>query len=310
MRKGILCLVLVMIFSACKENKTYIFSYFTDNGEDGLYMAYSTDGYHWKNLADTSFLKPELSDDKLMRDPCIILGGDGNYHMVWTVSWTENGIGYSSSKDLIHWSEQQFIPVMQHEDNVRNCWAPEITYDALNDEYMIYWSSTITGRFYDESQSSEDNYNHRIYYVLTKDFKTYSETQLLYEPGFNVIDASIVYDNGNYIMFLKDETLVPPQKNIRVAYAEKLTGPYSNASSPITGDYWAEGPTSVKIDGEWLVYFDKYKEGSFGAVRSSDLKIWKDVSDQISLPDSIRHGSILEVPSSLVENILKRRENY
>lgn len=307
MKKSFLGLILVIMLVSCTDNKAFIFSYFTGNGEDGLHIAYSYDGYHWQDLKETSFLRPELSDDKLMRDPCIIHGGDGNYHMVWTVSWTENGIGYASSKDLIHWSEQQFIPVMAHEKNVRNCWAPEITYDKEHDEYMIYWSSTVTGRFDDKNPPSEDDYNHRIYYVLTKDFKTFSETRLLYEPGFNVIDASIVYDNGNYIMFLKDETLVPPQKNIRIAYAEKLTGPYSEASSPITGDYWAEGPTSMKINEEWLVYFDKYKEGHFGAVRSRDLITWEDVSDQITLPEGIRHGSILEVPRDLVDNILKEK---
>src|SRR5690554_624869 len=217
MKKSFVGILLILLLMSCAEKKAYIFSYFIGNGEDGLYMAYSNDGYHWQNLADRSFLKPKLSDDKLMRDPCIIYGGDGKYHMVWTISWTENGIGYASSPDLINWSEQQLIPVMAHEDSVRNCWAPELTYDKDNNEYMIYWSSTITGRFDDETQKSEDNYNHRIYYVTTKDFVTFSETKLLYDQGFNVIDASIVYDNGKYIMFIKDESLVPPQKNIRIA---------------------------------------------------------------------------------------------
>ena len=238
--------------------------------------------------------------------PVLFYGGDGKYHMVWTISWTEDGIGYASSKDLINWSAQQLIPVMTHEENVRNCLAPELTYDKENNEYMIYWSSPITGRFDDESQKSEDNYNHRIYYVTTKDFETFSETRLLYDHGVNVIDASIVADGGRYVMFLKDESLVPPQKNILIAYAEKLTGPYTKASEPITGDYWAEGPTSIKIEGEWLVYFNKYKQGSFGAVLSNDLKTWRDVSDQIVLPPGIRHGSIVAVPQRVVENILQQ----
>ena len=49
---------------------------------------------------DKSFLTPELSKDKLMRDPCIIEGPDGKFHMVWTVSWEEKGIGYANSADL------------------------------------------------------------------------------------------------------------------------------------------------------------------------------------------------------------------
>ena len=48
-------------------------------------------------------------------------------------------------------------------------------------------------------------------------------------------------------MLLKDDTLTPPQKNIRIAYSDKLTGPYSEPSEPITGNYWAEGPTLLDL---------------------------------------------------------------
>jgi predicted GH43/DUF377 family glycosyl hydrolase len=170
---------------------------------------------------------------------------------------------------------------------------------------MIYWASTITGRFNDKKQASEDDYNHRIYYVVTKDFNTFSETKLLYDQGFNAIDASIVFHEGKYLMFIKDETLSPVQKNIRIASADQLTGPYSKASEPITDPYWAEGPTSVRINDTWLVYFDKYKEGSFGAIRSKDLKTWEDISNQITVPDGIRHGSILKVSPKIIKNITK-----
>jgi len=32
-----------------------------------------------------------------VRDPCIIPGKDGSYHMFWTVGWNEQGIGYKYS---------------------------------------------------------------------------------------------------------------------------------------------------------------------------------------------------------------------
>ena len=80
---------------------------------------------------------------------------------------------------------------------------------------------------------------------------------------------------------LKDETPDPPQKNIRVAFSDSLTGPYSKPSKPITGNYWAEGPTSMKIGDYWYVYFDKYRDKKYGAVRSKNLQNWEDVSDQI-----------------------------
>ncbi|UKM63859.1 prolyl oligopeptidase family serine peptidase [Flavobacteriaceae bacterium GSB9] len=289
------------------EKEVYMFSYFKGNGEDGLHLAYSKNGFKWKALNDDkSFLKPEVGKDKLMRDPCIIKGNDGLYHMVWTVSWTDKGIGYANSKDLIHWSEQKFIPVMAHEEGTRNTWAPEITYNENTKEYIIYWASTITGKF-PETQIEEDaGYNHRMYYTKTKDFKTFTPTKLFYEPGFNVIDATIQkYGNEKYVMFLKDETKKPVQKNLKVAFSDNLEGPYSKASAPITGKYWAEGPTAIKIDDKWIVYFDKYTNHQYGAVQSSNLKNWEDISDKIEFPKGIRHGTIFKVPASLLRKLLK-----
>jgi beta-xylosidase len=273
-----------------------MFSYFKDNGQDGLHLAYSMDGYKWLALNnDSSVLQPAVAKDKLMRDPCIVRGANGLFHMVWTVSWNDGGIGYASSADLIHWSEQQFIPVMKEEPTARNCWAPEIFYDNGRKEYMIYWATTIPGRFLAGDTAGDDKYNHRLYYVTTKDFKTFSQTKLLYDYGFNVIDATIQKDGNRYIMFLKDETKKPPQKNIRIAFSDSLTGGYGKPSAPITGNYWAEGPTVIKIDGNWMVYFDKYTKHSYGAVSSPDLKNWTDISDKISFPKGTRHGTVFTV---------------
>lgn len=289
------------------NDEVLLFSYFKGNGEDGLHLAYSEDGYTWESLKnDASFLTPEVGKDKLMRDPCIIKGGDGKYHMVWTVSWTDQGIGYANSEDLVHWSEQQFIPVMAYEKSARNTWAPELTYDPESDTYLIYWASTIPGTFPETQSDKDDGYNHRMYYTTTTDFKTFSPTTLLYEPGFNVIDATIRKHANKFIMFLKDETREPPEKNIKMAHSDNLRGPYSKASAPITGDYWAEGPTAQKIDGKWTVFFDKYRDHTYGAVQSSDLKNWKDISSQIHFPEGTRHGTIFRVPRALYENLKKQ----
>ncbi len=303
-------LLLTFLLNVQGQSKkdVYLFAYFKNNGQDGLHLAYSNDAYKWTALKnDSSFLKPLVSKDKLMRDPCIIRGADGLFHMVWTVSWKDKGIGYASSKDLINWSKQQFIPVMAKEEGARNTWAPEVTYDSSSKTYMIYWASTITGKFTETVSTMEDGYNHRIYYVTTKDFKTFSDTKILYEPGFNVIDASIVKDKGRFVMFLKDETREPAQKNIKIAYADQLIGPYSKASEPITGKYWAEGPTAVKVGKNWLVYFDKYRDHQYGAILSPYLKNWKDVSDQISLPKGLRHGTILKIRPNELEQLLKQK---
>ena len=279
-----------------QTGNVYMFSYFKDNGQDGLHLAYSIDGYKWTALKhDSSFLTPAVAKDKLMRDPCIIRGADNKFHMVWTVSWNDGGIGYANSVDLIHWSEQQFIPVMKDEPTARNCWAPEIFYDAASKEYMIYWATTIPGRFAAGDTAGDDKYNHRLYFTTTKNFKTFSKTKLLYDEGFNVIDATIQKDSNRYVMFLKDETKKPPQKNLRIVFSNKLTGGYGKPSPPITGNYWAEGPTAIRINAKWIVYFDKYTQHQYGAVESTDLVNWKDISDKISFPAGTRHGTVFSV---------------
>jgi hypothetical protein len=107
-------------------------------------------------------------------------------------------------------------------------------------------------------------------------------------------------------MFLKDETREPVQKNIKIAYSDNLIGPYSKASEPITGNYWAEGPTTLKIGKNWLVYFDKYRDHKYGAILSDDLKNWTDVSDKISLPKGLRHGTIFTVKKRELKKLLNQ----
>lgn len=289
-------LIVVGCATPPEDKELYLFSFFRGNGEEGLFLAYSHDGYDWEELGnDHSFLIPRAGKDKLMRDPCIIRGKDGKFHMVWTVSWNERGIGYASSDDLIHWSEQRYLPVMEHEPEARNAWAPEVYYDEAKDQYLIFWSSTVTGRYPETRSEQENSYNHRMYYVTTKDFQEFSETGLLYEPGFNVIDGTIVKEGDEYIMFIKDETIEPAEKNIRITRSEQLPEGFGPATPPITGDYWAEGPTAIKIGEEWLVYFDKYMDKKMGAVASQDLVDWEDISNQVHFPVGMRHGTIFKV---------------
>ncbi|MGZ8557519.1 MAG: glycoside hydrolase family 43 protein [Chitinophagaceae bacterium] len=308
MKKHILSVILLFwLQSAISQTNdlVYIFSYFKDNGQDGLHLAYSYDGYKFTALRnDSSFLKPVITQDKLMRDPCIIRGADGKFHLVWTVSWDDRGIGYASSVDLIHWSEQQYIPVMMEEDSARNCWAPEITYDLKKKQYLIYWATTIAGK-YPADTAVEKGYNHRMYYVTTKDFKKFSKAKLLYDKGFNVIDASIVADGNRFIMFLKDETRNPTQKNIRIATSNNLNEGYGKPSAPITGQYWAEGPTAIMNGDQWIVYFDKYRDHKYGAVASTDLLTWTDISDKIFMPQGIRHGTVFTITKSELDVLLK-----
>ncbi|MDQ3686517.1 MAG: glycoside hydrolase family 43 protein [Acidobacteriota bacterium] len=283
-----------------------LFAYFKGNGEDGLHFAHSDDGLTWRPVNNGQpLLKPAVGRDKLMRDPHITVATDGTYHMVWTSSWKEPVIGYATSRDLIRWSEQRAITPMSHEPAVRNVWAPETFYDPATNQFLLFWSSTIPGRFPATDRSGGNGLNHRIYYTTTKDFKGFAPTRLLYDKGFNVIDATIIEEGGRYVMFIKDETREPAaQKNIRYAVSLHAKGPYSEPSPPITGQYWAEGPSAIRAGARWVVYFDKYTEHRYGAVASSDMKHWEDISAQIKFPEGARHGTILRVSRNVLSKLL------
>jgi len=288
----------------------YLFTYFTRNGEDGLHLAWSTDGYRWEKLHDgRSFLPPTVGRSKLMRDPCVIRDAAGTYHLVWTSGWNENNIGHASTRDFLTWSAQQEIPVMAHEPTARNAWAPEVTFDPQRQEFILYWASTIPGRFTATAGSSETDYNHRMYFTTTKDFVTFTATQLFLDPGFNVIDATLLAARGRHYLILKDETRHPPKKHLQIAESDDVRGPFRNLSAPFTPPgLWVEGPTAIQIGGYFIVYYDAYQKRHYGAMRSRDLQTWEDVSSQLVMPDEgtplrMRHGTVIEVPRSLIDRL-------
>lgn len=304
---NLIFIILLHVIYGCKSSSdedVYMFSYFKNNGEDGLHLAYSIDGLKWEALKnDESFLVPQLSSDKLMRDPCIIKGPDGKFHMVWTVSWSEKGIGYANSLDLINWSEQKFIPVMEHEKSTKNSWAPELFYDKKNEQYLIFWASTVSEKYTETENQSEGNWNHRMYFTTTKDFINFSETKIFLEPGFNVIDATISNYDSSYFMVIKDETYLPEaKKTLHILFSDNLYDWDVTISDAISWS-WVEGPTITKINDDWVIYFDQYKKGSFGAITSSNLLKWEDISEEIKLPNGIRHGTIFKVSKSVISKI-------
>jgi beta-galactosidase len=304
-----LAIILCFFALASKaQEEVYLFSYFVGNGEDGLHLAYSADGLKWTPLNDgKSYLAPTVGKDKLMRDPFILQGKDGVFHLVWTSGWWDKQIGYAESPDLINWSEEKGIPVMEHEPTAKNSWAPEMVYDPVNKNYIIFWATTIPGRHSDVASSErEKGLNHRMYCTTTSDFKSFSPTKMFFNPDFSTIDATILPKNNKFYMFLKNENPNPPEKNIRITIADQASGPYPvKVSEPITGKYWAEGPTTLEVGDYVYVYFDKYTSHKYGTVRSKNMTDWEDVSELVSFPEGSRHGATFKVKHEVFMHLKK-----
>lgn len=290
---------------ATQQREQFLFSYFTGSTEGaGMKLARSSDGLHFTEVKGGAvLLAPQVGETKLMRDPFLLKGQDGRWHMLWTTAWEGVTLGHASTSDFVHWTPQQAVPVMKDVPGTRNVWAPEMIWDAPRRQYVIFWSSTVTGRFTETAGASESGYNHRLWYTTTRDFKNFAPAKLFYDPGFSVIDATFIdHPRLGLHLIVKDETVNPPKKHLRVVKAASATGPFTDLAPPFTPD-WVEGPTAIRI-GEWTyVYFDKYREKAWGAMRSRDLRAWEDVSTQLHMPNGARHGTIVRAPSSLIETL-------
>lgn len=304
--KKFICLiwaVLALLFISCNQNEKqlYVFTSFHEPATDGLRFLYSEDGMHWDSLPGT-WLKPEIGQQRIMRDPSIVATPNGVFHLVWTTSWRGDlGFGYAHSTDLVNWSEEKFIPVMKHDTTTVNVWAPELFYDDCNNELMIVWASCIPGKF--ERGIEDENNNHRLYYTKTKDFTTFTPTKLLFDPGFSVIDAVITKRaEKDYVMVLKDNTR--PNRNLKISFAQQPEGPWSTASQAFTESF-VEGPTVVQVDTNYLIYFDVYQKKIYGAMRTTDFVNFTDITNEISVPKDHKHGTIFRAPESIIEAMKK-----
>jgi len=306
MRKFGLIILAAILLASCKTKKeVYMYSSFHEPANEGLRLLYSFDAYHWTDLNHT-FIKPEVGAEKIMRDASIVQGPDGIFRLVWTTGWkNDQSIGYASSPDLIHWSKQEHIPVMAYEPTAKNAWAPELFYDNEGKQFIIVWASCVPGRF-PKGQEDEDN-NHRLYYTTTTDFKTFAPTKLFMDPGFSVIDATIVRCSKNdYVLVMKDNTR--PERDIKVGFSKNVLGPYTNISKPVT-PLFSEGPSVAHTGKDWLIYYDAYRDKKFGAVKTRDFVTFTDATNEISIPQGHKHGTIFKVNKAVLDNLKKQIAN-
>lgn len=286
------------------EKEYYLFTSFHEPADAGLRYLYSEDGLHWDSIKGT-FLRPQLGS-QILRDPSIWRDQDNTYHLVWTIAWKgDRGFGYARSKDLINWSDEKRIPVMDHLPDTYNVWAPELFFDDAKKQYMIIWSSLVPdSTSINFSEKNKDYY--RLYYVTTKDFRTFSEARLLYDPGFSCIDGYLLKQApGKYVMVLKDNRK-PHHSNLKIAFSKNAEGPFTPASEAFSEE-WSEGPCVTRVEDDYLIYYSLYQEKRYGAVKTNDFIRFSSMTDSIRLPANHKHGTICKVPESILRKLKNHR---
>jgi len=287
-----------------KPGSPWLFAGFKRDSKDGVYYAISLDGYHWKLANAGKPLVPPTEPGELMRDPFIQRAPDGSFRMVWTWSWNKPlVIGYSESRDLLTWTPHRQLPVMANEPAASNVWAPALYYEPAKKQWLIFWASTIPNRFPGDD-SGDNALNHRIFSTTTPDFKAFTPAKVFFDPGYSVIDATLLPPTSSgkpFVLIYKDERKTPLEKHLLTATGPSFEGPWTNISQPIS-EPWSEGAAIIPVGATagqpagYLAYYDHYSQGQhYGAIFSSDLVHWSDALAKIDFPPGMRHGSFVQI---------------
>ena len=256
---------------------------------EALHLAYSHDGLTWTPLNGNRPVLPTTTADERIRDPFVGRGVDGAFHLLATGGGVATDIVYARSWDLIHWEHRRSVPIMSSVAGARNAWAPEFIFDAEQNNYCVFWSSSFGAHGWDDS---------RIWYARTTDFRTFSAPQVLFDPGFTVIDATIVPFEGSFFMFFKDERFGyahGEHRYIQVATAPHLEGPYRIVTEAVTPSI-TEGPAIMRAADppRWYLFYDHCMDNCYGISASSDLLHWRPLANT-RFPANARHGSVFPV---------------
>jgi hypothetical protein len=273
---------------------SFLMSYFTTQDE-ALHLAASQDGHQFAPLNGGAPVLRGTVGSKTLRDPFVGLGPDGAFHLLATDGWASRSIVHAVSADLRTWSRQELIPVMAKVPWAHNAWAPEFFYDQDQQCYQLIWSSVVEPNGTDGDRDWQDtSQDHRIWGCVTKDFRNYSPAGLFFDPGFPVIDATVARAGDRFLMAFKDERgvndLTTSHKNIMLTTFKEPGGAFEPSFGPVSPAP-VEGPALFRREGEWVLIFDHFLEGRYGATSSRDGLSWAPA--EVVVPARARHASVL-----------------
>ncbi|MBX9366505.1 family 43 glycosylhydrolase [Streptomyces sp. WAC04114] len=312
------------------EYAGYLFAYFTGEGTaDGEQIRYAlsrgNDPLHWRELNAGKPVLTSTTGEKGLRDPFVIRSPEGDkFYLIATDlrmyrnssgSWDQvqrhgsKSIMVWESTDLVHWTDQRLVKVSP--DSAGNTWAPEAYWDDELDAYVVFWASKLYAD--DDPDHKGDTYN-KMLYATTKDFRTFSEPKVWNDPGYSVIDSTVVKYEDEYYRYTKDER----DPGSSSPCSKFITGEKSTSLTSTRYDFVAdcigkgamdrgEGPTVFKSNTEkkWYLFIDEYGGRGYVPFETTDLASgqWTP-STNYQLPASPRHGTVLPVTQQEYDRLL------
>ncbi|MEG3636431.1 glycoside hydrolase family 43 protein [Micromonospora palythoicola] len=306
----------------------YLMAHFTGESATGeqVYFAHSRDGLTWRDLNNGAPVLLSTIGTRGVRDPSIVRSPAGDrYWIVATdlriasgTSWNDaanrgsRSLVVWESRDLVNWSAPWLINVAGAIPGAGNAWAPEAIYNAATGDYVVYWATN----------SLRDGVTkHRIWYVRTSDFRSFTAPQLYIERpggGQGIIDTQIVeVPNavGGYRYYRASA-----DGHITIEASNSILGSWTTLgnlshlgiSNGTGGGNVVEGPMWMQFNGrdEWALWLDQYATGrGYLPVTSTNLGSvtnFRTRTDYQLGASRKRHGSILNLTAAEESAVLGR----
>lgn len=294
-----------------EEDFAYLFAYFEGNRpeQERMYYGLSRDGYNFNKINGGNSVLESTIGHKCMRDPFIMQGQNGLYYAIFTDMRSYDGWASQSSiiifesEDLINWDEGTIIDFNQF-GWYNRAWAPQAIWDPeFYDEetgeygaYMIYLALSSGGAT-------------QMYKVYSHDMKTLiTKPEILYKRQDNLsdIDSDIVYKDGVYYMYVKDESA----GGIYVVKSLHAGGPYSERINALPrknsrgNDVAIEGSGIFKLMNEdkYHIVYDAYNDGFFIMTETEDMVNFNQLDRRdYSFDFTPRHGYVITVSKAEVD---------
>lgn len=331
-----------------KEYAAYLYVHFNElivgTSLQQIYFGVSKDGLQWTALNDNAPVMEPTVGDLGVRDPYIVRSPEGDkfyligtdldiHHPKYNGNWGlmaskgSNSLLVWESTDLVNWTESRMADI-SHGLPLGSAWAPESIYDETTGEYLVFWSSPLSGLTGDSGHG----------YVLiskTRDFVTFSEPELYSNPAINTIDADVFQEGDSYYRLFKESALGyvylqssdklldytnPPVYNIggkdfvaRGMEFERIENTEPGGLETFRGTY--EGPTMFKFfdRDEWCVLVDEY---GFPTARGyvpfftknlnepNSVKIAPDNS--YTMTDGAKHGAVIPITQEEYDALVEK----
>ncbi|MFI6706370.1 glycoside hydrolase family 43 protein [Nonomuraea sp. NPDC050478] len=305
----------------------YLMAHFTGESANGeqIYLAHSDDGLHWTDLNNGALVLRSTVGTRGVRDPALVRSPAGDrYWIVATdlriaagTSWSDAANRGSTSlvvwesADLVNWSAPRLINVAGAIPGAGNAWAPEAIYNPATGDYVIYWATN----------SPRDGVTkHRIWYVRTSDFLSFTAPQPFIERGGaqGIIDTQIVEVPGAVGGYLYYRASA--DGHISIEAANSILGSWTSLgnlshlgiSNGTGGGNVVEGPMWMKFNDrdEWALWLDQFATGrGYMPITSTNLastRNFRTRSDYAMGAGRKRHGSVLSLTAAEESRVLGR----